>query len=130
MTNEEKVQHWIKIADNDLVVAQGMIEMKQNLYVGFMCQQATEKLIKGYFIKMKNDVHPHIHDLLKLAERAELLEMLNEEQIALLAELNPMYMEARYVEYKMRILEYLTDEKTKSILEKTKEFVQWMKEKM
>ena len=130
MTQEEKVKHWIDLADNDLIAAQGMIRMKQNLYAGFICQQSVEKIIKGYFIKVKNEVHSHIHDLLKLMKLAELSEMLSDEQKVFLDELNPLYIEARYADYKRKMAQHMTDETTQRILTQTKEFVQWIKEKM
>jgi len=130
MTNEEKVKHWVALADNDLVAAHGMIRMKQNLYAGFICQQAVEKIIKGYFIKVKDEIHPYIHDLLKLVKLAGLSEMLSDEQKVFLDELNPLYIEARYADYKRKMAQHMTDETTQRILTQTKEFVQWIKEKM
>ena len=130
MTQEEKIKHWIRIADEDLVVAQGMLKMKHYLYAGFMCQQAVEKILKGYFTKIKDEVPPFIHDLLKIAKKSEIYELLSEEQILLLGDLEPFYIEARYNDYKMKIAKSLTKDITKSILERTKEFVLWTKEKM
>jgi len=130
MTLEEKVKHWIELADSDILSAEVLAEKKRNLHAGFHCQQAVEKIIKGYFIKIKNDVHPHIHNLLKLARLAELLDILSVEQIAFLEKLNPLYIEARYDSYKNEIAETLTDEVVKNILKQTKEFMLWIKEKM
>ena len=130
MTLEEKVKHWIELVDRDIVAAEIMLKNKQYLYAGFICQQAVEKILKGYFIKVRDEVHPHIHDLLKLVKLAELYEILIEEQKDFLEELNPLYIEARYNSYKKGIAETLTDESIKSIFERTKEFVLWTKEKM
>ena len=130
MTLDEKVNHWVCIADKDISVSELLIKNGHYLHAGFMCQQAVEKIIKGYFIKVKDEVHPHIHNLIKLVERADLFEKLSKEQIAFLDELNPLYIEARYDSYKNEIAETLTDERLESILKRTKEFVQWIKEKM
>ena len=130
MTREEKVKYWIELVDDDIDSAEILAKNKKRLHAGFHCQQAVEKIIKCYFIKVKDEVHPHIHDLLKLVERAELLDKLSEEQKMLLRELNPLYIEARYDAYKMKIAETLTDEIIESILTRTKEFVLWTKEKM
>jgi len=130
MTLEEKVNHWIELIDDDIDSAEILAKRKKKLHTGFHCQQAVEKVIKCYFIKVKDEVHPHIHDLLKLVERAELLEKLSEEQKMLLRELNPLYIEARYNSYKTKIAQTLTDECIESILTRTKEFVLWVKEKM
>jgi len=130
MTQEEKVKHWIDIADRDFVVATSMLKMKHYLYAGFMCQQATEKLLKGYLTKVKDDTPPLIHDLLKLAKRAEFYDVLDEKQRYFIAELTAFYIEARYTDYKSALAKSMTKEKTQSILTQTKELLQWIKEKM
>jgi len=130
MTQEEKVEHWIRIADSDIVAATVMLKNKLNLYAGFHCQQAVEKILKAYFVKTKNQDHPLIHNLAKIADRAGIYEQLSEEHIKLLEDLEPLYIEARYNDYKMRIAKSLTKDVTKSILGRTKEFLLWIKEKM
>ena len=130
MTQDEKVKHWIDLADSDVSAAETLMKNKHNLHAGFMCQQAVEKIIKGYFIKVRNEVHPHIHDLTKLVKLAELHDLLNDEQISFIKKLNPLYIEARYSEYKMRIAESLTDDIILKTLTQTKEFVLWTKEIM
>lgn len=37
MTNNEKVNYWIDIAEYDLETAKAMFTSKRFLYVGFMC---------------------------------------------------------------------------------------------
>jgi len=130
MTLEEKVKHWIDLVDDDIISAEVLAEKSRNLHAGFHCQQAVEKILKGYFIKVRDEVHPHIHNLLKLVYLAELSDKLSEEQNLFLKELNPLYIEARYDSYKKEIAATLTDERVECILKRTKEFVQWIKEKM
>jgi hypothetical protein len=42
MTNEEKVQHWIKISDEDLKVGATMLQGGHYLYAGFMPDSSTK----------------------------------------------------------------------------------------
>jgi len=130
MTKEEKVKYWIDLCESDLRVGETLVTNKHNLYAGFMCQQVVEKIIKGYFTKVKDNAPPHIHDLPKLAKLSGLNDLLSEEQKAFLKEVNPFNIEARYPEYKCKIAEYLTDEKTESVFKRTKEFFEWTKEKI
>ncbi len=44
----EKVLYWIDIAEYDMETAKVMLEGKRFLYVGFMCHQVIEKILKGY----------------------------------------------------------------------------------
>lgn len=130
MTNEEKIKYWIDLSNGDFIVAETLIKNEHNLYTGFMCHQAVEKMLKGYYAKVKDDTPPYKHDLEYLAIQSGLYNMLTEKQISFIEELNPLNVEARYPDYKSKITQYLTNEKTKEIFEHTKEFLQWIKEKI
>ena len=130
MTVAEKIKYWVDLSNNDFSVAETLINNRHNLYAGFMCHQAVEKIFKGYFTKVKNDTPPHIHNLIDISKRAELYDLLNSEQISFIKKLNPLNIEARYPDYKNKIAQYLTDENTKNIFEQTKELLQWTKEKI
>ncbi|MCL2845849.1 MAG: HEPN domain-containing protein [Chitinivibrionia bacterium] len=130
MTKEDKIKYWIDLCYADLSVGETLVKNKHNLYAGFMCQQVVEKIIKGYFTKVKDNAPPHIHDLPKLAKLSGLYELLSEEQQEFIIEVNPFNIEARYPDYKNRIAQYLTDEITESVFKQTKEFFEWTKEKI
>jgi len=72
MTTNEKVKYWIDIANYDLVTAQAMLTSKRYLYVGFMCHQAVEKILKAYFTKEKKETPPFIHNLKSLSNKSEI----------------------------------------------------------
>jgi len=130
MTPEEKVKYWIDLSDNDIVVAETLLKNRHNLYVGFMCHQAIEKMLKGYYTKIKNVTPPFKHDLEYFAIETGLYDLLDKVQISFIERLNPLNIEARYPNYKSDIARYLTDEITKNIFAQTKELVQWIKQKI
>ena len=130
MTGEEKVKYWVDLSNEDFVVAETLLKNGHNLYAGFMCHQAVEKIFKGYFSKVKNDTPPFKHDLEFLAQQSGLYELLNEGQISFIEKLNPLNIEARYPDYKNKLAQYLTNERTQSIFSQTKELLQWTKEKI
>ena len=130
MTNEDKVKYWVNLSNNDFLVAETLMKNGHNLYAGFMCHQAIEKIFKGYFAKVKNNTPPFKHDLEFLAQQSGLYEFLNDGQISLIEELNPLNIEARYPDYKNKLSQYLTNEKIQNIFNQTKELLQWMKEKI
>ena len=130
MTNEEKVKYWIDLSDRDFNTAEWLIKGGHNLYVGFMCHQAVEKILKGYFTKMKEDTPPFTHDLTGLAQKTELYDLMSEQQKDFLEDLNPLNIEARYPDYKSKIAQTMTKEVTQNILTKTKELLQWTKQKI
>ncbi|GBU21278.1 hypothetical protein R80B4_01167 [Fibrobacteres bacterium R8-0-B4] len=130
MTREEKIKYWVDLAEEDLVVGETLVKNGHNLYAGFLCHQVVEKIFKGYFTKVKNEVPPFIHNLLDIAERAGLYEMLSDSQRSFLKILNPLNIEARYPEYKNKARKYLTDENTRRVFEQTKELLQWTLKKI
>jgi HEPN domain-containing protein len=43
---DNKVPYWVEISDYDLDTAEAMLASKRYLYVGFMCHQTIEKILK------------------------------------------------------------------------------------
>lgn len=68
MEKEEKVQYWIDVAEEDLVVAEDMHKAKHWLYVAFMCHQIIEKMFKAYWTATCDETPPYIHEHKRLAE--------------------------------------------------------------
>lgn len=112
--------HWVERAEYDLETAKVMLETGRYLYVGYMCQQAVEKLLKS-IIAHQNKENLPIHNLSRLAEVAEIENHLDSEQFNFLAELTPYCIEARYGDYKESLSEIINEQKAKEIYEKTQE---------
>jgi len=130
MTNEEKVKYWIDLSDRDFDTAEWVIKGGYNLHAGYMCHQAVEKILKGYFTKQKEDTPPFTHNLIDLAVKTGLYNLMSNEQKAFIDILNPLNIEARYPEYKNKIAQTMTKEVTQNILTNTKELLQWTKQKI
>jgi HEPN domain-containing protein len=122
---DEKVRYWIDIAEYDLATAEAMLKTGRYLYVGFMCHQAIEKILKAYYQLVKGKMPPKTHNLLFLFEETALMTLCNDSQIQFLNTLNPMNIEARYPEYKEGLAAFLTCDRTTDILNTTKELYQW-----
>jgi len=124
------MSYWIELSNNDFAVAETLLMNGHYTYTGFMCHQAIEKILKGYFIKGKDETPPFKHDLEFLAQQSGLYNLLSKEQIIFLERLTPLNIEARYPDYKNKIAQYMTKEITQKIYEQTKEFLQWIKKMM
>ena len=130
MTTEEKIEYWTKISDDDLIVAETMYTNRHYMYTGFMCHQVIEKICKAGYQKVKNETPPYTHDIPHLAKLAGFYDLFSEEQKLFLNTLSPLNIEARYPDYKKQIAKSLTPERCKQIFEQTKQFQQWIKEKI
>ena len=119
------VTHWVERAEYDLGSAKAMLDTGRYLYVGYMCQQAAEKLLKA-IIAQQNKENLPIHNLSRLVEIAEIKNHLTSEQFNFLAELTPYCIEARYGDYKESLSEIINEQKAKEIYEKTQEIFKWL----
>ena len=121
MTTNDNVRYWVDIAKYDLETAGVMLESRRFLYVGFMCHQAVEKILKAYYTNVKKETPPFTHNLKMLANKSGIYESLLEKQKDLIDELIPLNIEARYPTYKEKLLKSLSYAKCKSLIEQTKE---------
>lgn len=126
---EEKVQYWLNIAEEDLDVAEDMHKTKHWLYVAFMCHQVMEKLLKAYWTATREDLPPYIHSHVKLLDDCGLLNQMTEEQLEFIDFMVPMNIEARYPEYKQNLAAHLNEQVSLDIIDKTKQFKQWILQK-
>ncbi len=84
-----------------------------------------EKLLKAYYVKVKSDYPPLIHNLLRLAEEAEL--KLPDDKKQQLVTITAFNINARYDDYKMSFKKKCTTEFTEEWIEKLKELRPWIK---
>jgi len=84
-----------------------------------------EKLLKAYFVKVKSDYPPFIHNLLRLAEKADL--ELTDDRMEQLVTITAFNINARYDDYKMSFKKQCTPEYTAEWIDKLKELRLWIK---
>ncbi|MHB9027201.1 MAG: HEPN domain-containing protein [Candidatus Latescibacterota bacterium] len=120
----EAEQNWIDQAKYDLDAAQVMLNACRYIYVFFLCQQAVEKALKARIVGLTGELPPRIHNLIKLAEIAEV--ELNFEQTRLYKELSTYYIQTRYPEEIRAMGSILTREFTTEYFQKTEETLQWL----
>jgi Uncharacterized conserved protein related to C-terminal domain of eukaryotic chaperone, SACSIN len=125
--SEKTIQYWIDIAEYDLQVAKTLFDKGHYLYVGFMCHQAVEKMLKSMYVKHTSTMPPYIHKLDKLVERAGLKQSMSEEHNDFIDELTPLNIQARYPAYREAIYNLINKETAAHIIDKTEELLQWLK---
>ena len=130
MTDSEKVTYWVELSDYDLETAEGMMQIKKYLYVGFMCHQAIEKIFKAYYSNRTKDTPPYVHKLIYLSKCGGFFDLFSEEQVNFILEVEPLNIEARYPEYKERLAKRLTPSYCEYLIKQTKTLQQWIKEQL
>lgn len=127
---QDKVKYWVELADYDFETAQAMFETKRFLYVGFMCHQVIEKMLKAYWSNVLEEPALKIHSLSRLAEKSGLDKDMSEKQTDFIDSLEPLNIEARYPSYKDRLMNTLTEERCKELIKQTDELRLWIKNRL
>jgi HEPN domain-containing protein len=123
-------EYWLDLAKYDLETAKAMNDSKRYLYVGFMCHQVIEKVLKAYYTSRFVDTPPYTHNLRLLAQKAGLYSALPDEQKNFLDFLGPLNIEARYPTKKDKLLALLSEEKCIEIIHQTESQLQWVMMKL
>jgi HEPN domain-containing protein len=130
MANKNRADKWLSIVAEDLSVAEDLYKTGHWLYVGFMCHQVVEKMLKCYWCVCRDDDPPYIHDHKKIAQGCGLYTKMSVEQLKFLEVIKPLNIEARYQEFKDEVARTLNREDTSDILETTKQLHAWILEKI
>jgi len=100
------------------------------LYVGFMCHQTVEKILKAYFNSVNPEPAPCTHSLSYLAKKAGIYESFSDDFKDFIDLLEPLNIESRYPSHKEKLLQGLTKEKCEEILNSTNQLQSWIKTKL
>ncbi|MQY78841.1 MAG: HEPN domain-containing protein [Bacteroidetes bacterium] len=120
------IGYWISTSDYDYETMIDLYRSKRYHWALFMGHLSIEKLLKAYYVKVKRENPPFIHNLLRLAEKADL--ELDNEQKNILATLTTFNINTRYDDYKLSFYKTCTREFTKKWIEHIKDYRQWIKE--
>ncbi|MCK5843612.1 MAG: HEPN domain-containing protein [Victivallales bacterium] len=130
MNKKEAIEYWVELAEYDLETAKVMLDGKRYLYVGFMCHQAVEKILKAHYVSVNNEIPPFTHNLMFLAEETDILDSLSDGQKDIIQTLRPLNVESRYPKYKDKVFGTLSDERCREIVSNTESMLKWIKTKL
>ena len=130
MNRENLITYWGELADYDLETARAMLQTKRYLYVGFMCHQVIEKILKAYFCSVSAETPPYTHSLSRLAEKSGLINEMSETQIAILDNLDPLNIECRYPVFKEQLVKHLDESRCIEIIAETQTLLSWIKTRL
>ncbi len=122
--------YWLMIAEYDLETAKAMHETKRYLYVGFMCHQCIEKILKGIYVARKNETPPRIHNLARLLEIVGLDSNIPQDLLDFMLALNPLNLATRYPDYKLELLKEIDNVYSEKLIFDTGRLLTWLKTKL
>lgn len=128
MKRKNKTDYWITSAENDWIVAGHLLEKGDFTYSLFFGHLTLEKLLKAYFVVVKDETPPLTHRLVYLAEKSEL--DLNDQQMELLEIVTDFNLEAKYPDEKFSFYKRCTKEFTVNYLNRIEEMKKWLLQKI
>ena len=126
MNKDAIIESWINSSDKDFTTMNDMYKTKNYDWALFMGHLSIEKLLKALYLKNIESHPPLIHDLRRIAEKANL--SLTEEQQIRLDSISRFNIRARYDDYKQSFYKLCTIEFTNEWITKINECRSWIKQ--
>ncbi|MBN2176022.1 MAG: HEPN domain-containing protein [Bacteroidales bacterium] len=125
LNKDKLIKYWIDGSDDDFETMTVMFDSKKYSWSLFIGHLMIEKLLKAYYVKLKSDYPPFIHNLLRLAEKTdlELTDKVKEQLVTITA----FNINTRYDDYKKSFKNQCTPEFTAEWINKLKEMRLWIK---
>ena len=125
---ETHVNYWLAQSDNDLPVAESMLENGHYTWSLFIGHLVLEKIFKAIYVKEHQKIAPRIHDLVKRAKSTSL--KLSDQQLIFLSEVSDFNMEGRYPDEKNQFFRKCDKEFAMDYLRRIKEMRTWLKKQI
>jgi HEPN domain-containing protein len=125
LNTDKLIKYWIDGSDDDYDTMIAMFDSKRFSWSLFIGHLMIEKLLKAYYVKVKSDYPPFIHNLLRLAEKSDL--KLTDDKKEQLVTITAFNINARYDDYKLSFKKQCTPEFTSEWIDKLKNLRPWIK---
>ena len=125
MDTEKVKSFWMEEAEESLQVAKLFFEKRDFSYALFFGHLAVEKILKAFYVSKKKDQAPYSHNLLSLAELAEIT--LSDEKKEKLIKITAFNLESRYPDEKRSFRKKCTEEFTEGEMKQIEEIFVWLK---
>ena len=124
MDKYDLVKYWVETSEQDYNTMLHLYETKDYHWSLFMGHLVIEKLLKALYAKNIDNNIPRIHDLLRIAEKANI--KTTDEQQDSLDIITTFNISARYPDYKQSFYKKCNYEFTTSNIERIKELRKWL----
>jgi HEPN domain-containing protein len=118
---DKQIAFWRDSAEEDMIVARDLVHRNHTRHGLFFAHLALEKALKAHVCRVTKDIAPRLHNLVRLAELAELQP--KPAQMDTLAEMNSFNIEGRYPD---TLSAPLSQEGAKHYLTRADEVFQWL----
>jgi len=128
MTREEIIHFWVQSSNRDYKTMNHLFAQKDYSWSLFLGHLVLEKLLKAYYVKSIDTKVPLIHDLLRIADKANL--QISAEQRDFLDIVSQFNIRVRYDDYKAKFHKTCNKGYTSKHIQDIKTFREWLKEQL
>jgi HEPN domain-containing protein len=121
----QQVVYWRNGAEEDWEVANQLVNSGKTRHGMFFAHLALEKLLKAHICKKTEKLAPKIHNLVRLAEIAQL--PLKSQDLDTLAEMNEFNLEGRYP---ITFVSPPTKKESQAYMKRAKGIFEWLTQKL
>lgn len=121
----KQIEYWVRTSEEDFEVGKNLVLADKTRHGLFFINLAIEKLLKACVCKNQGQTPPKIHNLLRLAELAEI--KLDKDKFDSLGAINRFCLEGRYPEQWTAIPD---KEEVKRYLKISNEILKWLKQQL
>jgi HEPN domain-containing protein len=124
MDKSEIITYWISTSDQDFIAMKHLYDCRDYHWSLFIGHLVIEKLLKAMYIQKVDINPPKLHDLLRLAEKANI--KLTEEKQDILDVITTFNINARYPDYKQAFYRLCDRTYAGLQIEKIEEMRNWL----
>ena len=128
MNKSEHIKYWTDSSEDDLKAMNNLFKSKDYVWSLFLGHLVIEKLLKAIAVKNDVDSVPKVHDLNKIAKKANLA--IDSEMEDLLDVITTFNIEARYPDYKREFYKRCTKEFASEYNDKIRNLRLWLLEQI
>ena len=103
-----------------------VVGRRQIITLWIFCHLIVEKALKATIAKNTAEIPPKIHDLRRLAKLGEIL---SKDHVILINNVSSLHIDARYTEFKEKVMQTLSKEYCAKLVEETESFLCWIKQR-
>jgi HEPN domain-containing protein len=126
--NEKLIRYWVDSSEKDYQAMVHLFEKGDFTWALFIGHLVLEKLLKAWYVQNMAERPPFIHDLVRLAEKGNLL--VDDDQKDVLDTISTFNIRGRYDDYKMEFYSKCTREFVMKWIENIKDMKKWIEEKL
>lgn len=124
MDKDGLINYWVETSNQDYNTMINLYESKDYNWCLFIGHLVLEKLLKALYVKNVDNNPPRIHDLLRIAEKAEI--QTTEEQKDILDLITTFNISVRYPDYGQKFYNKCNYDFTTTNMETIRELREWL----